>query len=63
MPSDRRIAVLGLGYVGLPVATTFARAGFPVIGFDIDSKRVGGATARAWIAPARSMPPICAIHI
>ena len=40
MPSDRRIAVIGLGYVGLPVAAAFARAGFPVIGFDIDARRV-----------------------
>ena len=36
----RNISVLGLGYVGLPVATTFARAGFEVIGFDIDVRRV-----------------------
>jgi len=27
-----RIVVLGLGYVGLPVACVFARAGFPVVG-------------------------------
>jgi len=31
----RKIAVIGLGYVGLPVAVAFARAGAPVIGFDI----------------------------
>ena len=37
---DRRIAVAGLGYVGLPVATTFAQAGVPVVAFDIDSRRV-----------------------
>lgn len=36
----RRISVLGLGYVGLPVATAFARAGFQVVGFDIDTRRV-----------------------
>ena len=36
----RRISVLGLGYVGLPVATAFGRAGFQVIGFDIDARRV-----------------------
>ena len=28
------IAVLGLGYVGLPFATVFAEAGFTVIGID-----------------------------
>jgi UDP-N-acetyl-D-galactosamine dehydrogenase len=36
----RKIAVIGLGYVGLPVAVAFARSGAPVIGFDIDRKRV-----------------------
>jgi UDP-N-acetyl-D-galactosamine dehydrogenase len=37
---NRRIAVLGLGYVGLPVAIAFARAGTPVIGFDIAQERI-----------------------
>jgi UDP-N-acetyl-D-galactosamine dehydrogenase len=36
----RRIAVIGLGYVGLPVAVAFARAGAPVVGFDIDRTRI-----------------------
>jgi UDP-N-acetyl-D-galactosamine dehydrogenase len=36
----RRIAVIGLGYVGLPVAVALARSGAPVIGFDIDSGRI-----------------------
>ncbi|MDJ0971460.1 MAG: nucleotide sugar dehydrogenase [Kiloniellales bacterium] len=34
-----RIAVIGLGYVGLPVAAAFARH-FPVVGYDIDAARV-----------------------
>ena len=34
------IGVVGLGYVGLPVAGTFARAGFLVVGVDIESGRV-----------------------
>jgi UDP-N-acetyl-D-glucosamine/UDP-N-acetyl-D-galactosamine dehydrogenase len=37
---SRKIAVVGLGYVGLPVAVAFARSGAPVVGFDIDRKRV-----------------------
>jgi len=37
---NRRISVAGLGYVGLPVATTFARSGAPVVAFDIDGRRV-----------------------
>lgn len=38
--SRRKIAVIGLGYVGLPVAVAFAREGFAVVGFDIDASRV-----------------------
>lgn len=40
MLHGRKIAVIGFGYVGLPVAAAFARAGSPVIGFDIDAGRV-----------------------
>jgi UDP-N-acetyl-D-galactosamine dehydrogenase len=36
----RKIAVIGLGYVGLPVAVAFGRAGAPVVGFDINAGRV-----------------------
>jgi UDP-N-acetyl-D-galactosamine dehydrogenase len=36
----RKIAVIGLGYVGLPVAVAFARSGASVIGFDIDRGRI-----------------------
>ena len=40
MAHGRKIAVIGLGYVGLPVAVAFARSGAPVIGFDIDPERI-----------------------
>lgn len=40
MAHGRKIAVIGLGYVGLPVAAAFARAGILVAGFDIDQKRI-----------------------
>ena len=40
MSHGRKIAVIGLGYVGLPVAVAFARTGVPVIGFDIDRTRI-----------------------
>jgi UDP-N-acetyl-D-galactosamine dehydrogenase len=36
---DLKIAIIGLGYVGLPLAVEFAKK-FPVLGFDIASKRV-----------------------
>jgi len=35
-----RVAVMGLGYVGLPLATAFARAGFPTSGVDIDRSKI-----------------------
>jgi UDP-N-acetyl-D-galactosamine dehydrogenase len=41
MTHGRKIAVVGLGYVGLPVAVSFARSGAPVVGFDVDVGRVG----------------------
>jgi UDP-N-acetyl-D-galactosamine dehydrogenase len=37
---NRKIAVIGLGYVGLPVAVAFARSGAPVVGFDINAARI-----------------------
>ncbi len=40
MAHGRKIAVVGLGYVGLPVAVSFARSGVPVVGFDVDMGRV-----------------------
>ena len=36
----RRIAVIGLGYVGLPVAVAFGRSGSPTIGFDVNPRRI-----------------------
>ena len=40
MPHGRKLAIIGLGYVGLPVAVAFGRQGSRVIGFDIDSARI-----------------------
>ena len=45
MRHQRKIAVIGLGYVGLPVAVAFARSGTPVIGFDINKHRVAELNA------------------
>jgi UDP-N-acetyl-D-galactosamine dehydrogenase len=39
VPEDARIAIIGLGYVGLPLAVAFGRR-FPTIGFDISAERV-----------------------
>jgi UDP-N-acetyl-D-glucosamine dehydrogenase len=35
------VGIVGLGYVGLPLAMTFCRGGFRVLGFDIDAKKAG----------------------
>ncbi len=34
-----RVGIIGLGYVGLPLALVFEEAGFPVLGFDVDAKK------------------------
>ena len=45
-----RIGVIGLGYVGLPLAVEFAKEGFGVTGIDLDRKRVNGVNrARSYI--------------
>jgi len=37
---DATIGVVGLGYVGLPLAIAFADKGFAVLGFDVDERKV-----------------------
>src|ERR1700760_1794643 len=37
---DAVVGICGLGYVGLPLALTFGEKGFPVIGFDIDQRKI-----------------------
>ena len=37
---EARIGVIGLGYVGLPLALAFTDRGFRVLGFDVDSRKV-----------------------
>jgi UDP-N-acetyl-D-glucosamine dehydrogenase len=39
------VVVVGLGYVGLPLAVEVAQAGFRVTGFDVDAGRVAALTA------------------
>jgi UDP-N-acetyl-D-glucosamine dehydrogenase len=40
-----RVGIIGLGYVGLPLALLFSEAGFPVLGFDIDPEKVAALNA------------------
>ena len=35
-----KVGILGLGYVGLPLMWTFHEQGLPVLGFDVDEKKV-----------------------
>src|SRR5437764_7791054 len=39
------VGICGLGYVGLPLALTFGEKGFPVIGFDIDKRKIDAIAA------------------
>jgi len=61
MAHGRRISVIGLGYVGLPVAVGFARTGVPVVGFDIDKSRIdelsGGRDRTGEVEPAELRQP------
>src|SRR5579872_4806208 len=40
-----RVGVIGLGYVGLPLANLFHQKGFRVVGFDIDQRKVDSLRA------------------
>ena len=42
---EARLGVLGLGYVGLPLAVGFAKAGFHVTGFDLSEEKVNQVNA------------------
>lgn len=51
------VGVVGLGYVGLPLALLFEEGGFPVLGFDVDAKKTEalarGASYIRHIGPER----------
>ncbi len=56
-----RVAVIGLGYVGLPLAVEFARAGLPTTGIDTDASKVDEVNAgRSYIqdVPGDSLAPL-----
>jgi UDP-N-acetyl-D-glucosamine dehydrogenase len=37
---EAKVGVVGLGYVGLPLGMAFAEAGFPVLGLEVDTRKV-----------------------
>ncbi len=55
------VGIIGLGYVGLPLAATFAESGFSVIGFDVDAAKIAELNAgRSYIrhVPAARLAPV-----
>ncbi len=48
---DVRLGVIGLGYVGLPLATVFAGAGYHVVGIDLDARKVDAVNRGASYIP------------
>ncbi len=58
-----RVCVIGLGYVGLPLATEFAEAGYLVSGVDLDTARVEVlAAGRSYIADVAHERVAALIH-
>lgn len=37
---DEKLALVGLGYVGMPIAIAFAKKGIKVVGFDLNAKKI-----------------------
>ena len=61
-----RTGVVGLGYVGLPLAVEFARAGFSTTGIDLDPEKVRAINAgRSYIddVPASDVKELQAAHL
>ena len=53
------VGIVGLGYVGLPLALTFIEKGFTVLGFDVDPTKVdalGRARATSSTSTAAGCP-------
>ena len=38
---EEKLALVGLGYVGMPIAHAFAKKGLDVIGFDLNTAKIG----------------------
>jgi UDP-N-acetyl-D-glucosamine dehydrogenase len=59
---EARIGVMGLGYVGLPLAVEFAKAGFRVTGFELDAEKVRAISqGRSYVedVPNRDVAEAC----
>ncbi len=56
-----QIGIIGLGYVGLPLAVAFAEAGCEVVGLDVDQSKVAALNAgRSYIedVPSSALEPL-----
>jgi UDP-N-acetyl-D-glucosamine dehydrogenase len=56
-----RVGVVGLGYVGLPLAVEFAKAGFSVTGIDLDERktaRLNAGTSYVGDIPSNQLEPL-----
>jgi UDP-N-acetyl-D-glucosamine dehydrogenase len=45
MPEKLKVGIVGLGYVGLPLAVAFAEAGHEVVGLDADARKIAAVEA------------------
>jgi UDP-N-acetyl-D-glucosamine dehydrogenase len=58
-----RVGVIGLGYVGLPLAVGFARAGYGVLGLDVDEHKVAALNeGRSYIQDVESDDVMAAVQ-
>jgi UDP-N-acetyl-D-mannosaminuronate dehydrogenase/intein/homing endonuclease len=55
-----RVGIIGMGYVGLPLALAFSDRGFSVLGFDVDREKVESLAARR--SYIRHLPPERVAH-
>jgi UDP-N-acetyl-D-glucosamine dehydrogenase len=56
-----KVGIIGLGYVGLPLAVELARAGFQVVGFDVDEGKVVEINAGRSYIPDVSQDELAAV--
>jgi len=42
---EAKVGIIGLGYVGLPLAVEFAKAGWHVLGYDVDQSKIDSLSA------------------
>ena len=58
-----RVAVIGLGYVGLPLAVGFARAGYHVLGLDVDQHKIESLSkGKSYIQDVQSVDVMAAVQ-